>query len=191
MSQGAVKPRSTTGSSPASSDSGAVHITLPQRRTDGADQPRRMYLAGTTLDCPIQNVDVRGVSFQRFTGGRPVFEDRVQVTRGVDGDTQRTRVSVNDARKLGAARWGCLIELTDKQVEAVQKDVADKVVTVVRDHTGRASRARIKNVNSPRFKSSPNDVPLGHYLYLVARDAASAEHADTGEYPRMLRDWED
>lgn len=189
MAQGADKPRSASARGKSNQEDdvqyidGAVAITAdPREKTPGAAQDQHQYIAGTRLDCPIQNVSVRGISFQRFTGGRPVFEE----SGGNAADGSKQTVSVNDARKVGAARWGSLVTLTKDQVAEIARDVGNKVIDVARDRAGNAVRGRIKSRNSPSFKHSPNHEPLGRYLYLVRSDAARGEMLETGDFPPML-----
>ena len=196
MTQGAVKP--PRGESEA--------IEAPKPATWGTKKPvvikdwgaghgspgvQRLFLAGTTLDCPIQTATVRHVAFTRFSGGNPVFHDNA-------GQKQ----TLNDARKNGAHRWGGYAHLNEAQYDAVLRDIFDEslvkggpmengVVKWLRkvndDPTG--SNWRIMSRYSPSWGAKgqqPGDIPLGFFLYLVPVDELDYQAAETASHPTLI-----
>jgi len=183
-SQGAVKPRSEgTAQKPSSSghsiEAGGVHIPTPQF-DDSVSQPEVRYLAGTTKDCPVQNIHVRGVAFQRFTGGTPQFSET-----GIKGKPRH----VNDARDVGAARWGGYVLLTKAQLDQVCEDVGKKMLRVTQfSEDGSPLRGEVRSTVAASYKHGRNDYPLGRYLYLHRADKLSGEHMESGLFPPMIKD---
>lgn len=181
-SQGAVKPRSegTPAKRPAADYKydAAKPVSIPkQKPRDRSEAKTYRFLAGTRLDCPVQNVDIRGISFQRFSGGQATFTD--------SSDPNKRR-HVNDARDLGARRWGCWVDLTEAQVKAVAEDVSNKVMRPRSfNEDGTPKTGRIVSTLGV-YKRSPVDEPLGHYVYLIPESAVQSEDIESGDHPPMM-----
>lgn len=150
--------------------SAAIKVKVDLKQIQ-AKKSQHRYILGTRKDCPIQNVDVAGVSFLRFSGGNAVFN---------------SGMTANDARQAGAIRYGVFVPLTDEQVSAIQEGVSKKVVRTM--HSGRHRTGRILNTNKASYSASPNDEPLAKYLYMHRADAVSNADAETGDFEPMLQE---
>lgn len=196
MTQGAVKPQRSSSDSPkwegTSIDLGDISGG-PVRQG-----PTKRYIAGTTLDSTFARVDVRHVSFHRHTGGDPNFADEAG-----------RKKTINDARELGAKRWGCPVSLTQVQRDAVLRDIYDPslvkkgdspeagVVKWIRfDSVNDNGQAiwRIVSIYSPSWKATTDGkaptgyLPLGWFLYLyeLTGEAEDHQHAEACDYPTII-----
>lgn len=96
------------------------------------------YWAGTTDDCPRQNVTIRGITFQRFT--EKIFQPKGAMK------TQRSR------------HRGGLQKLTPEQEVELRKAVMDKVFL---PSPGAPIRDRSDFANPSRLRS------VGEFVYLI------------------------
>jgi len=141
------------------------------------------YLAGTTLDCPLQRVDVRHVAFHRYTGGNPDFTDE-----------KNERKTINDARRLGAHRWGGFVNLREAQYKAVLRDIYDPTAGKKEDAVTKWIRPaggriwRVVSRLSPSWKGRQDgDMPLGWFLYLVPADGMDFSKAENADWPTIIK----
>lgn len=145
-----------------------VSVNLAEKKSK---KKTKKYIIGTTKDCPVQNVDVRGASFLRFSGGKPVFHDGQ---------------GPNDALSCGALRFGVFVTLTDEHVEAITDDVAQKVIRITGPEHKR--RGRIWDTRKDSYAPSESDEPLARYLYMHRADSLTIEDGATGEFEPMLQE---
>lgn len=148
----------------------AIKVKVDRAKLVGP-QPTTTYIIGTRQDCPIQNVDVAGISFLRFSGGTPVFNS---------GDT------ANDGRDRGGKRWGVYVRLTDGQVERIVANIANKVVRIMK--RPKRNTGRILTTDAPSYSPLPNDEPLAKFLYMHKAETVSAADAESGDYEPMLEE---
>lgn len=110
-----------------------------------------LYWLGTTKDSPFQNVTAkaidRSVTFHQFTNA-------------IDKDDEGQDF-------VGHKLPGIVLELELDEVQAVLKDIEDKVVTCSAT-VWKAGPHHIRRKSDPRYKSIPKqERPLGRFLYLM------------------------
>lgn len=117
------------------------HLGVRERSWDGS------------AECKLQNVSVRGLNFQRWTG-----QFRVE-----DTSRPEDRPSFH-----GDRFWGLIAPLTAAKVEDVLASVACRVVQTLDWRTdGRPGRQKCVTRNSPSFRLQPTDLPLAGFVYML------------------------
>lgn len=109
------------------------------------------YWVGTLPGCPRYNYEAGGVSFPRYS----------DPPTGTDMDSMQT--------SRAWARGG-IVYLTATQVEAVRRNIKDKIVRLV----GNRGQGFVYAASHPTFLREPGDQPLAMFLYMVKLDEATA-----------------
>lgn len=130
-----------------------------------ADEKAEAYWMGTLPSCPFYNVSAGGISFERYT----------DPPTGSDPDSLQTQ----RAWSKGDVKY-----LTQSQVEAVRRNVKDKVVRFV----GNRGQGFIFSLGSPQFSREAHDQPLAMFIYMVPMNEAAAAMRNTpkGGYPKSM-----
>jgi len=142
-----------SGSRRGSDDLALRPIKVQPRAKAPAPTPSRRYWIGVTLDAPFDADSRGGVAFQKW-GESPEFDDAGRVKNN--------------------APLGTVVELTEAQVRLIKERVENIVIRVGTFTGDRAKAPRKETVlervflgSAPKYRPAANDVPLGHYLYMV------------------------
>lgn len=164
-------------------EAAAGKISAKPRQKTPDDQLRTtQYILGTTRECPIQNVDVKGITFQRFQG---------QVTFSPEGNPDQ------------AVIYGVLVELTKEHVKEIVKDIELKVIRCIGARelapqadpatvisTSRWSTGRLLHTEKKGYHETPHDLDLGRFLYMWPATATpgGTYHDRTSPLEPMITD---
>lgn len=123
------------------------------------------YWVGTLPGCPRYNLTAGGVSFPRFS----------DPPTGTDPDSMQT-----------SRAWarGTIVYLTDAQVDAVRRNIKDKIVRML----GNRGQGMIYAASHPLFTREVGDQPLAMFLYMVRLDEqmAGIRMSPKGGYPMSM-----
>lgn len=130
-----------------------------------ANEQTTGYWMGTLPGCPVFNVTAGGVTFHRYT----------DPPTGTDPDSMQTQ----RAWARGGVEY-----LTKTQVEAIHRNLKDKVVRFI----GNRGQGQIHALGNPNFSRESKDQPLAMFVYMVPLDEKYAMLRSTpgGEYPPSL-----
>jgi len=128
---------------------GTLTISAPDLAQLSEHQNTTEYWCGATMDSLIQTIDVKGVSFPRWTNIREVSDK-------LDPSGQPVFLG-------GQPDLGTFVRLTDQQVAAFIKAVQRRVLR----RFGK-SRGQIMDIDHQGYRAdSKRDRPLGEVLYMV------------------------
>jgi len=144
--------------------SSVVKVIPDLKPIEETHHARHTYWLGTADTCPVQNVTVGGITFPRAMGE---LIDK-------DGGGQPTFTGGR----------GDMVELTDDQVERIQKAVARKVLRWV--GSGANRRPMKLDMDSPYYIQQKADEPLGRYLYMLRTDDLPFDARRTGTPEPMV-----
>ena len=104
---------------------------------------RMRYFIGLRPECPLQFVDIAGISFPKVTQ---------KISFDVNGETLRD------------TRSGSLVYLTDEQVEEVKKRVVTKLI---RRH---GNKAYVVTMTKRHQYDRNRDIPLANHVFMMEAD---------------------
>jgi len=127
----------------------SIHVD-PTKIPIHVQQRTKRYWCGAFVDAPFQTKHAFGVAFSKWSG---IIEADPESGEPI----------------LDRAHPGCVVSLTDDQVEGVRAAVAAKVVRTVGRQEDRSGNYRCDtyNVSSPHYRRTEKDVPLGRFIYMV------------------------
>lgn len=105
---------------------------------------RDRYWIGVVNHSPYDRVDVAGITFHKMTD--PPRQN---------GDEQYREVS-----------RGCIVSLSDDEVDRVKKKVVTKWIQGARERNGRLFGGFIRSADYVGFIPGEGDIPLAKYLYM-------------------------
>jgi len=136
-----------------SREDGSLTISAPDLARLTVAQNTTTYWCGATMDSLIQTIDVKGISFPRYTN-IPEVKDKL----GPDGQPQFVGSRKPDLGKL--------VQLTDSQVAAFIKAVQRKVLRRIDKRRG-----QIMEMDRENYRADlKRDRPLGEVIYMVRAD---------------------
>jgi len=148
-----AKKKSTNTFDAGSRSDGSLTIEAPDLALLSKDQNTTMYWCGATMDSLIQTIDVKGVSFPRYTN-IPEVKDKL----GADGQPQFVGSRKPDLGKM--------VALTDAQVAAFIQAVKRKILRRIDKRRG-----QIMELDRENYRADlKRDRPLGEVIYMVRAD---------------------